>query len=125
MWLTAESLGDADPALAAHPDRPVVFVFDEPLLARLRLSGLRLVFLAECLADLAQRRPVEVHRGDPVAVLAGRPLAVTHTPVPGFAVRAARLDVVALHPWPWLRRPAGGSVASFTAWVRNHERKTR
>ena len=124
VWLTAESLGDADPALAAHPDRPAVFVFDEPLLARLRLSGLRLVFLAECLADLAQRRTVAVYRGDPVEVLAGRPLAVTHTPVPGFAVRAARLDVVALHPWPWLRRPAGGSVASFTAWARTHERRT-
>ena len=75
--------------------------------------------------DLAQRRTVEVHKGDPVTVLTGRPLAVTHTPVPGFAVRAAGLEVVARHPWPWLRRPAGGSVASFTAWVRNHERKTR
>ena len=121
VWLTVESLGDADPALAAHPDRPAVFVFDEPLLARLRLSGLRLVFLA----DLAQRQTVEVHKGDPVTVLTGRPLAVTHTPVPGFAVRAAGLEVVARHPWPWLRRPACGSVASFTAWVRNHERKTR
>ncbi len=100
-----------------------MFVFDEPLLARLRLSGLRLVFLAECLADLARRRTVEVYRGDPVEVLTGRALAVTHTPVPGFAVRAARLDVIARHPWPWLRRPAGGSVASFTAWVRNHERR--
>jgi deoxyribodipyrimidine photo-lyase len=123
VWLTAESLGDDDPALAAHPDVPAVFVFDEPLLARLRLSGLRLVFLAECLADLAQRRPVEVHRGDPTAVLAGRSLAATHTPVPGFAVRSAQLDVVALHPWPWLRRPAGGSVASFTAWARSHEKR--
>ena len=118
VWLTAESLGDADPALAAYPDLPVIFVFDEPLLARLRLSGHRLVFLAEALADLAGRRKVEVHRGDPVEVLSGRPLAVTYAPVPGFGVRAARLEVAALHPWPWLRRPAGGSVASFTAWAR-------
>lgn len=118
VWLTAESLGDEDPALAAHPEVPVVFVFDEPLLNRLRLSGHRLVFLAEALADLAQRRRVEVHRGDPVQVLAGSPLAVTYAPVPGFGVRAARLDVAALHPWPWLRQPSGGSVASYTAWVR-------
>ena len=82
VWLTAESLGDADPAPAAHPDRPAVFVFDELLLARLRLSGLRLVFLAECLADLARRRTVEMYRGDPVEVLTGRALAVTHTPCP-------------------------------------------
>ncbi len=116
VWLTAESLGDDDPALAAHPDLPAVFVFDAPLLARLRLSGKRLVFLVETLADLAERRPVEVVVGDPVEVLAGRPLAVTFAPVPGFGSRASALEVVARHPWPWLVRPHGGSVASFSAW---------
>ena len=39
VWMTAESLGDRDPAAAAHPGLPVVFVFDEPLLRRLRLSS--------------------------------------------------------------------------------------
>ncbi|GAA2753874.1 FAD-binding domain-containing protein [Amnibacterium kyonggiense] len=120
VWLTAESLGDADPALAASPDLPAVFVFDEPLLRGLRLSGKRLVFLAETLADLAQRREVEVHRGVVPEVLAGRPLAATWAPVPGFRARSARLDMAALHPWPWLRRPAGGSARSFTAWVDHH-----
>ncbi len=114
VWLTAESLGDTDPALAAHPDLPAVFVFDEPLLRRLRLSGKRLVFLAETLAELG----CDVHLGDPVAELAGRRLAVTFAPVPGFARRSARLDVAALHPWPWLRRPGSGSLRSFSAWVR-------
>jgi deoxyribodipyrimidine photo-lyase len=116
VWLTAESLGDADPALAAHPDLPVAFVFDEPLLARLRLASKRLVFLAECLADLADRRDLQVHVGDPVEVLAGRALAVTHAPVPGFDERAGRLRVGARHPWPWLARPHGGRIQSFTAW---------
>jgi deoxyribodipyrimidine photo-lyase len=120
VWLTAESLGDQDPALAAHPDLPAVFVFDEPLLRGLRLSGKRLVFLAESLADLAVRREVEVHRGAVPEVLAGRRLAATWAPVPGFAVRSARLDVAELQPWPWLRRPAGGSARSFTAWVERH-----
>lgn len=116
VWVTAESLGDSDPALAAHPDLPVVFVLDEPLLDRLRLSSKRLVFLAECLGDLAQRRELEVRLGDPVEELAGRPLATTFAPVPGFRTRSAALDVVALHPWPWLRRPHGGKLTSFTAW---------
>ncbi len=114
VWLTAESLGDADPARAAHPDLPAVFVFDEPLLARLRLSGKRLVFLAETLAELG----AEVRLGDPVAELAGRRLAATWTYVPGWKRRAAQLDVVALHPWPWLRRPGSGSLRSYTAWAR-------
>ena len=114
VWLTAESLGDADPALAAHPDLPAVFVFDEPLLARLRLSGKRLVFLAETLAELG----ADLRLGDPVVELAGLPLAATWTPVPGWKRRAAAFDVVALHPWPWLRRPGSGSLRSFSAWAR-------
>jgi deoxyribodipyrimidine photo-lyase len=119
VWLTAESLGDDDPALAAHADLPAVFVFDAPLLSRLRLSGKRLVFLAEALADLAERRPVEVHRGDPVAVLAGRPLAATYAPVPGWRERAGRLDLAVVHPWPWLERPGTGPLQSFSAWSRS------
>ncbi len=122
VWLTAESLGDADPALAAHPDLPVAFVFDAPLLQRLQLSAKRLVFLTETLAELAEHREVTVHLGDPTEVLRGRRLAVTHAPVPGFRRRAAALEVVARHPWPWLRRPHGGSVASFSAWRRVFER---
>ena len=116
VWLTAESLGSEDPALAAHPDLPRVFVFDAPLLARLRLSGMRLVFLAQALAEL----DVEVRRGDPVDELTGRRLAVTHAPVPGFARRAARLDVVSTSPWPWLVRPGAGSLRSYSAWRSSH-----
>lgn len=118
VWLTAESLGDADPALAAHPDLPVHFVFDAPLLARLRLSGKGLVFLAETLRDLAGRRELRLHRGEVPAALAGIPLAATYAPVPGWRRRAAALHVVTTHPWPWLRPPHAGNLASFSAWVR-------
>ena len=114
VWLTAESLGSTDPALLAHPDLPRVFVFDAPLLARLQLSGKRLIFLAEALAEL----DCEVRLGDPAVELAGRPLAVTFAPVPGFRRRSAALDVAALHPWPWLRPPTAGSLRSFSAWAR-------
>lgn len=116
VWMTFESMGDADPALAAHPGLPVVAVFDESLLARLRLSGKRLVFLAETLADLALRREVEIHRGDPMTVLVGRRPAVTFAPVPGYRRRAAVVGPVEVHPWPWLVRPGPGPVTSFSAW---------
>jgi deoxyribodipyrimidine photo-lyase len=119
VWLTAESLGLREPALAAWPDTPAVFVFDEPLLARLRLSAKRLVFLTETLAELAEHRPLRIVLGDPVHELAGTPLAVTFAPVPGFQRRAAQLDVVAMHPYPWWRRPSGGDVRSHSAWIRN------
>ena len=116
VWITAEPLGDADPALAANPGLPAVFVFDEGYLRRFRPSAARLVFIAECLADLGTRRDVEVHRGDPAAVLAGRRVAATFTPVPGWRRRARVIAPVQVHPWPWLRRPGSGSVASFSAW---------
>jgi deoxyribodipyrimidine photo-lyase len=116
VWLTAESLGTADPALAADPGRPAVFVFDEPLLRRLRLSGKRLVFLAECLGDLAAERTVEVRRGVVADEIGGRPLAATYAPVPGWARLRERLDVREVHPWPWLVRPHPAALRSFGAW---------
>jgi len=116
VWLTAESLGDGDPALAAHPDVPAVFVFDRALLTHLRLSPSRLVFLTECLADLAERRDLRVYLDEPRAVLEGRRIACTFTPVPGWRRRSMGMDIVALHPWPWLRKVGAGPLTSFSAW---------
>ncbi|MGA9870599.1 MAG: FAD-binding domain-containing protein [Rhodococcus sp. (in: high G+C Gram-positive bacteria)] len=120
VWLTAESLGLGDPALAADPGRPAVFVFDEPLLKRLALSGKRLVFLAETLGEIAATRELEVRRGRVADELAGRSLATTWAPVPGFARIADEVDPVEVHPWPWLARPNVASVRSFSAWRRSH-----
>lgn len=115
VWLTAESLGTGDPALAAHPDAEAHFVFDEALLASLRLDGKRLVFLAQCLIDLAHRRRLVVWRGRPSDVVATLgPVAVTFAPVPGFRRIAERLDDVELHPWPWLRPPTAPYLDRLT-----------
>lgn len=119
VWLTAESMGSSDPALLADSARPAVFVFDEPLLAKLRLSGKRLVFLAETIGDLSATREVEVRRGRVVDELAGRSLAATWTPVPGWRSRAAVLEPAEVHPWPWLARPHGEALRSFSAWRKN------
>jgi deoxyribodipyrimidine photo-lyase len=116
VWITAESMGDDDPALRAHPELPVVFVFDVPLLRRVSVSSKRLVFLAETIADLAARRPVEVHRGDPVDILAGRSPAVTFAPVPGWRRRSGSIRPAEVHPWPWLAPPHAGKATSFSAW---------
>jgi len=116
VWLTAESLGDDDPALAAHPDLPLIFVFDESLLRTLQLSSKRLVFLTDRLAELGAERSIEIHLGDPRKVLAGRPVATTFAPVPGWKRRADSLVLAEIHPWPWLKRPGSGSIASFSAW---------
>ena len=122
VWLTAESLGVSDPALAAEEGRPAVFVFDEPLLRRLRLSGKRLVFLAETLGELAGLRELEVRRGVVAQELAGRSLAATWAPVPGWSRISRFLEPVEVHPWPWLVRPGTASVRSFSAWRRDSHR---
>ena len=119
VWMTAESMGDADPALAAHPTLPVCFVFDERLLHGLQLSSKRLIFLIETLADLAQRRTVELSLGDPVQILRELRPAVTFAPVPGFRLRAEAIVPAETHPWPWLAPPANGPITSFSAWRRS------
>jgi deoxyribodipyrimidine photo-lyase len=116
VWLTAESMGDDDPALQAHGDLAVVFVFDAPLLRTLQLSAKRLVFLTQRLSELAQQRNVTVSIGDPEVVLRSVPVATTFAPVPGFRQRARSIAPVALYPWPWLRPPTAGPVTSFSAW---------
>lgn len=120
VWLTAESLGVSDPALAADPERAAVFVFDEPLLRRLRLSGKRLVFLAETLGELAASRPLEVRLGRVEQELAGYRLAATWTPVPGWQRLRESVRPIEVHPWPWLIRPGPAAVRSFSAWRRDH-----
>ena len=98
VWLTAESLGARDPALASHPDLPVVFVFDEPLLASLQLSSKRLVFLTETLAEIAAERDLELWLGDPVDVLQGTAARRHVRAGARLPRRADRLQLVEVHP---------------------------
>ena len=109
-WVSGSSASIKATASAGEP------VFDEALLARLRLTGKRLVFLTECLADLAERRVVQVWRGDPVEVMGGIRVATTYAPVPGWHRRSRVIELGEVHPWPWLVRPHGGPAGSFTSW---------
>jgi deoxyribodipyrimidine photo-lyase len=113
ILLTVDSMGDADPALVANPDLPVVFVFNRDALAKLQLSSKRIYFYLETLQDLAGRRDLSVYIGDPYQFAADNDVAVTYAPVPSFAKFE---DVAQLHPFMWLKKPHGLSVRSFTAW---------
>jgi deoxyribodipyrimidine photo-lyase len=106
-------MGDADPALVAHPELPVVFVFNEEALQKLQLSSKRIFFYLETLQDLAQRREVIVYMGDPYQFASENAVAVTYAPVPSFANFE---EVAELHPFLWLRKPHAKSVRSFSAW---------
>lgn len=114
VYLTIESMGDADPALSANPDLPVVFVFNKPALEKLQLSSKRINFYLETLKDLSTRRDLEVYLDDPRALIGERKFAVTWAPVPSF--KKYESGFAELHPWSWLRKPHAGSVRSFSAW---------
>jgi deoxyribodipyrimidine photo-lyase len=113
VLLTIDSLGDADPALLAHPDLPVVFVFNIEALRKLQLSSKRIYFYLETLQDLAKRRDLTIFMGSPYEYAAGNPVAVTFAPVPSFAKFE---NLAELHPYLWLKRPHAKSVRSFSAW---------
>jgi deoxyribodipyrimidine photo-lyase len=113
VLLTIDSLGDADPALSAHPDLPAIFIFNEPALMKLQLSSRRIAFYLETLRDLAKRREVQIYIGDPYQFAASNPVAVTYAPVPSFRKFTNLAEV---HPYPWLTKPHGGSVRSFSSW---------
>jgi len=113
VLLTIDSLGDSDPALAANPDLPVIFVFNEDALRKLQLSSKRIYFYLETLQDLAKRRELTVYLGSPYEFTEQNPVAVTHAPVPSFAKFK---NLAQIHPYPWLKQPHAKSVRSFSAW---------
>lgn len=113
VLLTIDSLGDADPALAANPELPVVFIFNEVALAKLQLSSRRIAFYLETLQDLSTRRHLTVYLGDPYTFTKENSVAITFAPVPSFKKFE---NVAQLYPYPWLKKPHSGSVRSFTSW---------
>lgn len=113
VLLTIDSLGDRDPALAANPDLPAVFVFNESALKKLQLSARRLGFYLETLKDLEQRRELKVFLDDPYSFAQENKVAITHAPVPSFNKFK---NLAEIHPYPWLRNPHNGSVRSFSSW---------
>lgn len=113
VLLTIDSLGDADAALAAHPNLPVKFIFNKAALEKLQLSSRRIGFYLETLQDLNQRRSLQVLLGDPYTFAAENQVAVTYAPVPSFKKFT---NLAEIHPFPWLRKPHSGSVRSFSSW---------
>ena len=116
VLLTIDSLGDADPAMVAHPELPVVFVFNQPALRKLQLSSHRIAFYLQTLQDLSARRDLRVYLGDPYQFATDHAVAVTFAPVPSFKKFKNLAEV---YPFPWLRMPHAGSVKSFSSWRKN------
>ncbi len=57
IWLHGDHLSAANPALAAHPNAPVLFVFDEDFLRETQFGFGRLAFIYESVMDVFAARP--------------------------------------------------------------------
>ncbi len=119
VLLTIDSLGDSDAALTAHPELPVIFIFNKAALEKLQLSSRRIGFYLETLQDLSQRRRLQVFLGDPYTFAAESQVAITYAPVPSFKKFT---NLAEIHPFPWLRKPHSGSVRSFSSWRQKLEK---
>ena len=128
LWIHAEALGPANPALLAHPGRPAVFVFEPGLLegAAGPISLKRVVFLYECLLEL----PVTIRQGDgadEVLAFAARHRAdgvVTSAWVDSqlgdtAACVAAALPLQVLEPEPFVDLPEPVDLRRFSRYWRS------
>lgn len=65
VWIHIDALSPTNPALAAYPSAPALFVFDDQHLSDRKISLKRLMFIYECLLEM----PVTIRRGDVAAEL--------------------------------------------------------
>lgn len=124
VWLTLDTLATTSPAALAWPDQPRVFVVDPDWLAAERPTLKRLLFISECLAEVPG---VEIHLGDPAAVLPARAtalgcdgIAVADTPCPRVRRHADTLGgslPVVVEPWPpFCRREGVRDLGRFSRY---------
>lgn len=95
VWVHGDCLRPGNPALTGHPEAPRVFVFDERVIARYRLSLKRIVFIYECLLEIDG---ISIRRGDVAAELAeaaresgARRIVTMESVAPGMARIRERL----------------------------------
>ena len=116
VWINGESLGDDDPALAALPDLPVIFVFDATLLKSLKLSTKRIIFLIEILKEISQKRTIKVYLDDPVNILSDKKFASTFAPVPKYKRITKIVKPTMEFPAKRLVEPINVYPRSFSSW---------
>lgn len=125
IWVHGDCLSPRHPGLAAHPGAPAIFVWDEELLAELRVSLKRIVFIYECLLEL----PVTIRRGDVAAeVLAfaeergADGIVTSDSPAPRFRRIRGRLEtalpVRVMPVEPFARPPGRLDLGRFSRYWR-------
>jgi hypothetical protein len=129
IWVHGDCLSPRGPAFEAHPGAPAIFVWDDELLRRWRISLKRVVFIYECLLEL----PVTIRRGDVAAeVLAfaaehgAQRIVTAESPSPRFrAIReqlALALPVAAIPVEPLIAYDGRLDLRRFSRYWQTAER---
>ena len=116
VWLTAESLGDNDPALEHLNGLPVIFIFDEILLKHLQISTKRISFLIDTLKEINQKKELEVILGNPFEILKDIKFASTFAPVPKYRKITDSCPPTLEFPAHRLVEPIDFYPKSFSSW---------
>lgn len=126
VWIHADCLRPLHPALAAYPDAPAIFVWDEALLQTWRISLKRILFMYECLLEL----PAAIHRGDVAAEVAAfarrhqaTRIATSASPSPRFteiceALAAQGFEINVWQEEPFLRKEMEFDLKRFSRYWR-------
>ena len=121
VWMTAESLGDNDPALNYHSNLPAVFIFDKPLLNYLQLSTKRIIFLLDCLRELSNKRSTQVYLDNPIEYLKNKNFACTFAAVPKYK-KITRVNIpTSEYPSVRLVKPINFYPSSYSSWKKRIE----
>ena len=121
VWMTAESLGDNDPALNYYSNLPAVFIFDKPLLNYLQLSTKRIIFLLDCLRELSNKRSTQVYLDNPIEYLKNKNFACTFAAVPKYK-KITRVNIpTSEFPSVRLVKPINFYPSSYSSWKKRIE----
>jgi deoxyribodipyrimidine photo-lyase len=129
IWVHGDNLSPHNPAFRAYSSAPAIWVWDEDLLRRWKISLKRIVFIYESLLDL----PVVIQRGDPAAVVAAFAaghqadgVVTSNTPAPRFAAIRRALEqhypVQVLEAEPFIRYKGRIELKRFSRYWQTAER---
>ena len=116
VWINGESLGDDDPAMSQLPDLPTFFIFDLNLLASLKLSTKRIIFLLDTLKEISEKREIKVYLDIPENILVDKKFASTFAPVPKYKKITKIIKPTMEFPAKRLVKPINFYPRSFSSW---------
>ena len=129
VWVHGDNLNPYSHALAQSGGAAALWVWDDMLLERARISLKRIVFLYECLLEL----PVTIRRGEVAAEIvafatqqAADGVLTAASPSPGFDRQRRRIErslpVTVVAEAPFAAAPAGLDLRRFSRYWRKVER---